>query len=585
MIALEGKTVFHKLWYGLRRYILVLKVFDIFLQGTLLVVTLLETNVLLLLRRDAGTGYLRSLLEGWVLMGASSAVFVLGMMLGWIGKGKRQFTLSACLGCTALAGLLVLAFPYKESSPPAVELCGGGAISPYSGPIEHTTDGTPTDNLASYRIAMLVITLVMCGFSTISIWAHGLTYLDDHNPQNGAYFYGILISIQLSLGLGGKNWLIATAFKSNWWKAHLPLSMLVLMFSILFTLFPTEMPQWRSIETTEDTGFVSSAKRMIRNKVLCVQILALSLLYAALFGLIRLDENYVQARFHVEAVWTDPQTSRGVSDIFRTLIVIFFTMIFRLRFSIRSDGVKANTSARVGGIITIFIAIFFAVIAILQCPTKPIAGLVEGGWQQLQCNGECGCDSSRYGFTPVCDVDTEITYFSPCTAGCNGYENLNGLVLFNNCTCGTNRVVRGSCTLQSCRLAFSAYQIFYPLTIAVSAAAFIMQGMVVLRAVKRWDKCIAQGFTFSTMIFLTNVPGHLFYQFISDLTCANSGNDRTTCIFNRSSLWWVAATSAIFSFLSAVLSIISSKMNPDLGGTTYFDNESFDQTRVPETIL
>lgn len=33
-----------------------------------------------------------------------------------------------------------------------------------------------------------------------------------------------------------------------------------------------------------------------------------------------------------------------------------------------------------------------------------------------------------YGFSPVCGVDTQTTYFSPCNAGCGEYEDLNGFL-------------------------------------------------------------------------------------------------------------------------------------------------------------
>lgn len=56
--------VLHKLWYFLSTYVLTLKRFDLFLQGSLLIVILLETNVYLLLKRDAIDGHHPALVEG-----------------------------------------------------------------------------------------------------------------------------------------------------------------------------------------------------------------------------------------------------------------------------------------------------------------------------------------------------------------------------------------------------------------------------------------------------------------------------------------------------------------------------------------
>lgn len=51
-------------WFLLRKHILTVPRFDLFLQGALLIVVFLESYVFLLLRRNAGTGYLRTINEG-----------------------------------------------------------------------------------------------------------------------------------------------------------------------------------------------------------------------------------------------------------------------------------------------------------------------------------------------------------------------------------------------------------------------------------------------------------------------------------------------------------------------------------------
>lgn len=40
--------------------------------------------------------------------------------------------------------------------------------------------------------------------------------------------------------------------------------------------------------------------------------------------------------------------------------------------------------------------------------------------------------------------------------------------LFHNCTCGSERMVRGSCTLPSCRFSFNLYQFFFTVVVAIS---------------------------------------------------------------------------------------------------------------------
>ncbi|XP_026331630.1 uncharacterized protein LOC113238977, partial [Hyposmocoma kahamanoa] len=239
-------TVFAKLWYFLQTYILTVNRFDLFLQGSLLVIVLLETNAYLLLRRDARTGRLPAMIEEWLFIGCGVAEFVFGPGLGWFHKGRRQFALSGWLLITSAAGLLVLAFPYAEPNPPAVELCGGDLITAYTEPLSSEPN-------ANARRVILIITAILCSLTRISIWAHGVTYLDDHEPAHGPYFYGILITIRLSLGMSGENWLGGSSVSDDWWKAHLSLCMLVFMFSVLFTFFKTKLPQWKEIYVTDDT--------------------------------------------------------------------------------------------------------------------------------------------------------------------------------------------------------------------------------------------------------------------------------------------------------------------------------------------
>ncbi|KAJ8711975.1 hypothetical protein PYW08_008929 [Mythimna loreyi] len=341
--------------------------------------------------------------------------------------------------------------------------------------------------------------------------------------------------------------------------------MLTFMFAVLFALFPSRMSSLKEMEERRggdvDTGFLPSLKRLARNKALVTQTLATSCLSTAVLIYVYYDRAYVQARFRIESIRQDPRTSRGLSDIFRALVIIFFVMIFRVRFSARRpDGVKANTASRVAGVICVFVAIFFVVLSALGCDTGTISGLQTGNYLQPACSRTCGCTSERYGYSPVCTLDTGMTYFSPCHAGCTKYEDLNGFLLFQNCACssGTLRAVRGSCTLDSCMFVYSAYQVVYTVMLAVSASSFLMQGMAVIRAVRPADKVTAVGASLSVVALLSFVIGHVIYMFISYQTCAYSANGG--CLLHAPTLWIACATSALLAAMAAVGSLVASRM-------------------------
>lgn len=54
----------------------------------------------------------------------------------------------------------------------------------------------------------------------------------------------------------------------------------------------------------------------------------------------------------------------------------------------------------------------------------------------ISCNTNCHCDGVSY--SPVCDRLTNITYFSPCHAGCRSYDEKQNV--YRDCTC-SNRVI------------------------------------------------------------------------------------------------------------------------------------------------
>lgn len=62
---------------------------------------------------------------------------------------------------------------------------------------------------------------------------------------------GILISIRLSLGLSGQNWMRSVSLRDDWWEAQISLSMLTLMFCVLFTLFPRRMEGYKEFDEKE----------------------------------------------------------------------------------------------------------------------------------------------------------------------------------------------------------------------------------------------------------------------------------------------------------------------------------------------
>ena len=86
--------------------------------------------------------------------------------------------------------------------------------------------------------------------------------------------------------------------------------------------------------------------------------------------------------------------------------------------------------------ILLFIVYIPAVI-FLTCNNQPIFGLFDsegipisdGSILENDCNSKCDCQTDI--FYPVCDISANMTYITPCNAGCSSFTNGT----FQNCQC------------------------------------------------------------------------------------------------------------------------------------------------------
>ncbi|CAH1636218.1 unnamed protein product [Spodoptera littoralis] len=540
----------------LRKHVLKLKAFDIFMQGTYLLILFLETNAYLLLRRDARAGYHSTLTIDYVRMGTAGVEFLLGAIVAWWGKGKRNRALSGWLGLTAAAGLLVLAFPYAETNPVSMGLCRQEAEVNYTG----------DKNLAA-RTTFLIITIILCALTKLSIWTHGLTYLDDHNPTHGPEFYGGLITARITLGLDGDGILEKASQSDDWWQNQLILTMVTLFVCFIFSLFPKRMAskEMDVIENSNiDTGLFPTLKRLVTNKVLILQTIALSLWSTAVLVFAKYEIPYAQGRYNVEATrGSDVRSTGDPLNIFRTGLLVMFVMIVKINGTNRPEPLNTKSAAALAFKASIFVTVFLTLISFTGCNTGIMKGLEAGHYEQPSCSSACGCTSERYGFHPVCMLETRETYFSPCHAGCNRVGDLNGISMFYDCGCsaGAQNAVRGSCMLENCLAKYATFQMMFVLMLAIAGAGFIMQGMAILRSVRPVDKVTAMGASISVVSLLAFVIGHFVYMTISQMTCVYFSNGE--CLLHSNSIWFMSALSVGLAVLSGIISFIVSKLRPD----------------------
>ncbi|KAL4705204.1 hypothetical protein ACJJTC_000202 [Scirpophaga incertulas] len=380
-----------KLWHFLAAKVLTVKMFDMNVQGAFLMVILLEHNAFLLLRRDSNQNYIHMLSEDYVIMGLGGVQFLTAALVGWWGRRSRRLALVGWLVAAAAAALLVLALPFDEDNPTTVELCSNEPVLELS----RYSHEANTSVVPALRTSMLVLTLALCSLAKVSVWAHGYTLLHDAQPHNAPHFYGILVSIQLSLGLSGKTMLEGSANDGGWWVPHLCISLLLLLQAVLLLAFPESIE--KKPEKSIDDGFLESVKRVVSNKAVLLHIGAVGLMEGALFRFFQYDKEFVQARYYIDTHRPDLRSSRLVGTIFRPVTVVFFIMSWTTTL------IKHHN----------------------------IPNTVD-------------CDSLTYGFTPVCGLSSTTTYYSPCDAGCHTYIDANGFISLVAQGVSASKVVRSS---------------------------------------------------------------------------------------------------------------------------------------------
>ena len=209
----------------------------------------------------------------------------------------------------------------------------------------------------------------------------------------------------------------------------------------------------------------------------------------------------------------------------------------------------------------------FSILTQIGCPPLKFYGIHTSGtesitFNNLKCNQNIGCSSEEY--QPICSVDGETHFFSPCQAGCQECEKEplgpKNLTLYTKCSCVTANAEETSksitdhwpkvwparenlqpptisaSSLENIHEAYAGYcpstcQKQYYLVLGVFAfVGLIMSAnrlpalLVFMRAVDPKDKTTAFTFTVSFLSLFALIPGPLIYGAIFDSTCTVWGS-------------------------------------------------------------
>ncbi|KAJ6218550.1 hypothetical protein RDWZM_009707 [Blomia tropicalis] len=311
-------------------------------------------------------------------------------------------------------------------------------------------------------------------------------------------------------------------FIGAWWMGFVLVGVLLLIVSLPLFVLP---PQFKNApvkamtikqKMAESGGTKEAIRRFIKNPLIILFFLGNTTRYAGIIGYYMFYAKYIESQYR--------QSSSSTSMLIGT------SSLIPIAFGILSGGLfiswfkpRARTF-----FIFLFLVEFVSVFTMgsgifLGCQPIKLANENELSMNnsfslQSSCNSHCECTTRI--FTPICDTKTETTYFSPCHAGCNSFDALNGT--FSNCSCVVNNMTtKGYCPddVSRCKTNLYTYLIIMTIGTVISSSSKTGNFLINYRSVEPMDKSFTSGLVSTLVSLFSFVPAPLLYGTIADSSC------------------------------------------------------------------
>ncbi|XP_025264088.1 solute carrier organic anion transporter family member 2A1 [Camponotus floridanus] len=522
-------------------------------------------------------------LMDWILVIAELTPFILGLLVAYWGDRIHRASWIGGLTLLQSASYFILMIPhfthrvrvieetqnvthmslYADDSP---ELCTSGLSRVI---IE--------EDEPCYLVIVILITVsIITGAANISYYALGISYLDDNTKmKHVTAFKGIIIAVKIFgivfgyfLGWGclrvdAENFEMIKSYQDQigaWWLGFPILSTLLVIPGLMLSWFPRRLPSvvinWHysilgcrasnraphrtSTQKVGSPEFWPSFCRLVTNKILMCNILAMIFCAIAVINFIMHEDIFLESRFHMPRPtgmllgFNDPLRSRLVMSIMKPVLIGLIIIISGL--------VLAKAKPRPKFIISYSLVIILLTIAIIvslifvTCDRPSIVGLDKGSNGLLKyCNKNCRC-SKDSDFRPICDSLGKFTYYSPCYAGCTTIIYVDDVKIYSGCKCveemtgwGNDQAKEGPCESIKCQAGWMLFEFGTLLAYALVASTLVGDLLINMRSVYKQDKAISIGFSMTWIAIFVYVPGKILYEFVSREACQYWGNQRAIC--------------------------------------------------------
>ncbi|XP_067667878.1 solute carrier organic anion transporter family member 2B1-like [Haliotis asinina] len=409
-------------------------------------------------------------------------------------------------------------------------LCRHGNVSETE---ECGTDSTQSSVGPRWVVWMLGAGMILQGIGKSPRTSLSTAYIDNNNPiktKTGLYLgistTMIVFGPALATAIGGAFRQIPVDLQETamtpthpkwigaWWIGFLLFGCLGVIIGLPLMLFPKRLQPTCDNASVKDANnsIIHSVKdlprsvlRVLRRPVYTLCLIGLMFLVFVVAGTESFSSKYVEKQFMVPGYKTN--IILGVQKLVAVTIGTFGGGLVTSRLKLSRLGCSKMV------LIAVCLSCFFNCLDFfLGCETPDIRGFSSGEGAVTYDDGinACTCDLTNY--FPVCGDN--ITYFSPCFAGCtNQSKSMYG---------GCSKVTSGQTTAGMCPTdcPYLYYYIAVDMVMRLCGTMSIMpMYMLQIRSVDERDKAMAVGLLSFLASLLGFLPAPIIAGYVIDSTC------------------------------------------------------------------